>query len=761
MRRGKKPAEQEQVLPILYLGKKSKYIHSVDFHFLTAQSSAEGHSFEEEHGSWEFDTVRAAPSDTSRHSSESVQTSNDSEAMIDLTRKPQVNARVPTSFRVLFGEDKTGGESDSFRIPMSSRSRGNTPIPPPNFAAPVQLKNEISPPKRDINDEKETELHHHPDFVFPPRSIPSRLANRNLSVSGSPPDDDDFPSPERSRLLPLGPGHGHGRGIGEATMSTSSLANKAPPISADDSSGNNNTIKPVPAYRERRTSRGVPDISIPPADTVGSVTMVLDSPLGLSSGVNSVHTNHGSSPPKQAVRFPFGRQRSQSSTTAPSGSTPRRTNMFPNDFHFPPVAATATMAGPSLPLPVFTTTRGRTHNAMSPSHGSISSSSDHSRSPAAHQTTHSLDNSTSISNHVFSKDISGSSFASAELGQVLSVSSATQNANMPSEGQQRISPISAHPLSRKPSVTRQASVAVMETVHSTAVAVSLDTTHGKVDSHAVAPVPGLKDVLRVPSVTTDMHLGIADLLPPSPSASSAGRRFFSPTPSSLNPNIRQLEPNQSLASPNLLPVQTAPPSPSLLYQDRTQNNDLVLDIRSSTDTPTTGVSANTVTAQTAISHPTSSLTTLGPIIRPLDFDNLMSSHEFTHNELSRTVDELVQWLSIVQSGLTSILDRTVPVNGSSTIFEGSPIDELDLARTHEDETFDESKLSNSVNEDVGDLLEDEIDSSVISYEQFLASMHKERKESVESELSSGDDPDDVSAVELTVHPSKQLAAFVS
>lgn len=35
----------------------------------------------------------------------------------------------------------------------------------------------------------------------------------------------------------------------------------------------------------------------------------------------------------------------------------------------------------------------------------------------------------------------------------------------------------------------------------------------------------------------------------------------------------------------------------------------------------------------------------------------MDSHEATHSELARTVEDLAQWLSVVEIGLSSILDK--------------------------------------------------------------------------------------------------------
>lgn len=48
---------------------------------------------------------------------------------------------------------------------------------------------------------------------------------------------------------------------------------------------------------------------------------------------------------------------------------------------------------------------------------------------------------------------------------------------------------------------------------------------------------------------------------------------------------------------------------------------------------------------------------MGPPLRPLDFAPLMHSHEATHTQLARTVEDLAQWLSVVEFGLTQMLDK--------------------------------------------------------------------------------------------------------
>lgn len=50
---------------------------------------------------------------------------------------------------------------------------------------------------------------------------------------------------------------------------------------------------------------------------------------------------------------------------------------------------------------------------------------------------------------------------------------------------------------------------------------------------------------------------------------------------------------------------------------------------------------------------------------PLDFAPLVHSHEETHTQLARTVDDLAQWLSVLELGLSQMLDK----GGATTIEE--------------------------------------------------------------------------------------------
>ena len=56
---------------------------------------------------------------------------------------------------------------------------------------------------------------------------------------------------------------------------------------------------------------------------------------------------------------------------------------------------------------------------------------------------------------------------------------------------------------------------------------------------------------------------------------------------------------------------------------------------------------------------------MGPPVRPLDFSALVASDEAMHAELARTVDDLAQWLGVVEAGLAQMLETA----GEPTIEE--------------------------------------------------------------------------------------------
>ena len=115
--------------------------------------------------------------------------------------------------------------------------------------------------------------------------------------------------------------------------------------------------------------------------------------------------------------------------------------------------------------------------------------------------------------------------------------SRAHSANALSEGVPTTTQNLGSQLPRRMSITRQASVAVMEGVGVGRISPAISST-GVSPERSEVPVPGLKDVLKIPSFPpSEMRIGMTDLLPPSPSAASANRRFFAPTPSSLSTSM--------------------------------------------------------------------------------------------------------------------------------------------------------------------------------------------------------------------------------
>ncbi|KAJ7072419.1 Pkinase-domain-containing protein [Mycena amicta] len=164
--------------------------------------------------------------------------------------------------------------------------------------------------------------------------------------------------------------------------------------------------------------------------------------------------------------------------------------------------------------------------------------------------------------------------------------------------------------------------------------------------------PGLKDVLKIPSLTSELthHLGISDLLPPSPSAVGYSPRTFVASASQLGTstlpdNSTQYSAFREAASTSNMPFSLGLPrtsSPPAL-EPRTHRQ-------------------------------SASLTSLGPAIRPLDYAALIPG-ENTHSELARTIDHLSQWLSILETGLANMLDTLIYASTITEEQEGSSTDQ--------------------------------------------------------------------------------------
>ncbi|KAH0827791.1 kinase-like domain-containing protein [Lanmaoa asiatica] len=208
------------------------------------------------------------------------------------------------------------------------------------------------------------------------------------------------------------------------------------------------------------------------------------------------------------------------------------------------------------------------------------------------------------------------------------------------------------PLRKKPSLIRQASVAVMDStpvsplippVRPFAVRDRSGSSSSKGSDSANSTkslvLPGLKDAVKVPFLTSEHQMGMTDLLlPPSPLAivPSSQPNILSPTPlGSHNLGIRADANASTTSLPNTR--SSSPPR-----TDRRGKSGF-----------------------TKFSHATSlSLTsvpvesTFGPPIQPLDFVSLTDSQEATNSYLARTVDDLTRWFSVIEVGFANMLEQS-------------------------------------------------------------------------------------------------------
>lgn len=126
-----------------------------------------------------------------------------------------------------------------------------------------------------------------------------------------------------------------------------------------------------------------------------------------------------------------------------------------------------------------------------------------------------------------------------------------------------------------------------------------------------------------------------DLLPPSPSTANYSSRVFAPPPSALSSSVVHSADRSALVS---------------LANSSTISLGLAR-AHSPTFDPSHPNFHSSSFSSNVLPH-----SLLGPAVRPLDFGALMTSHESTHSELAKTVEDLSQWLLLVEKGLSAMLD---------------------------------------------------------------------------------------------------------
>ena len=127
----------------------------------------------------------------------------------------------------------------------------------------------------------------------------------------------------------------------------------------------------------------------------------------------------------------------------------------------------------------------------------------------------------------------------------------------------------------------------------------------------------------------------------------------------------------------------------------------------------------------------------------------MSSHKMTHAALARSVDELVQWLGVVEPGLNGVLARTAPgaanvngaIEGDLTGAFGESNGRLERVREDEEghseaeDTADRTRIVAEPEElEALDEQDEEgrIDADPGSFEQFLANVHRQKQRRADS-----------------------------
>lgn len=475
---------------------------------------------------WEFDTVRGPVSEAL-----SALVNNDSSEPAPFATVRPSTAKLPTSLRVLFDNDEAA-PPDPFRIPgFHGTPRNNAPSPIPTPSAAIAHSRDRSAIKRAMaqnNDSDDGPSLSKATFAFPAANSRAR-SRMDTHNTGTP--DDSWDESNSS----FSPSEHH------LPLRRPSMSNVSDEM---DMSVSAETVQSSPFQTIR--DRG----------TTGHLQSAEDSPPAGETVL--------------PIRTTSIRDESRNSVSSVQSGDHSFTFPQARDFQFPqtPVASTA---HERLPESFGSPPGRRTHDRASPTH--LSTSSINIPSPISHHPTHSLDmpSSSTISRH------QPSSVPSSGPPPLSRARSATPSTDSRAPDY-NVAPLAVgfQPPSRKPSLTRLASVAVMETMQTMQMPMtppvkpfargrSGSSNSGKSD----VVVPGLKDVLKVcyaisinksrrlmtnpqiPSLSSEHHLGMSDLLPPSPSAVTTNMKVFTATSSNLSNSVTSAEHSHGQSPPNI------------------------------------------------------------------------------------------------------------------------------------------------------------------------------------------------------------------
>ncbi|KAH7927120.1 hypothetical protein BV22DRAFT_301900 [Leucogyrophana mollusca] len=309
-------------------------------------------------------------------------------------------------------------------------------LPPPplrNTPSPTPLSPSIIPsPARErstlrrspaVDSTDEVQLVKHNDFAFPPRTVSRAKSKLSTSV----------PTPGEDETL-LGEPATRDDRVASPTSTTEGDWHFAEPSDEPDPMPTQNT-PPSP-----HSTRALPNIEIPP-------------PLQSTSDTASTPPLSLSPPEFTSSRPGITAKQSRNNLIAPAAGGPFSAgDRYPGSaagFQFPPPSRALASAGPSIASAY----HPRSHTRVSPTHASASSVSNFLPN---HQTGHSLD----LSSHLQPQrpPPTGPLPLPPSVSRVRSANAATPDSPSMAEASAGVSS-----LSRKPSLNRQASVAIMET----------------------------------------------------------------------------------------------------------------------------------------------------------------------------------------------------------------------------------------------------------------------------------------------------------
>ncbi|KAG6813319.1 hypothetical protein H0H92_012132 [Tricholoma furcatifolium] len=552
---------------------------------------------EEDENPWEFETVRGRSFRSGLDEDEnSVSLHGGSEENIPQAtiRSTPQSSTLPSSLRALFEDD----------------------------SAPQQPQPVLRPPAFPISSHPGTPS---PPSSFPPSASPS--PGKDRTIMKRPPILDpagDEPT-IRQKTFVYPP-----RGM---TRSRSKLSSSVPG-SDDEIALFDSSLAPSPRILPSLSMEFLSDTSKKSvlSDHLSTRTpLELDTPSLPSENedLTSDETSPSATitpglPPSAAgsTRPLMGRRRSKSTGEALGPRRNGRADLdlaSPSAFQFPPSSPSS---GKALPP----------HSRLSPNHSNSAANNLHT----AHQATFSLDTSTSTRPKPVTIHLS-SSF------------SRTRSATTPPASEVQ-PPLQKSQVNETPLIPQLKSFAL------------LDRAKNGIDngSSPSSAAPGLKDVLKIPSLTSEHQLGMSDLLPPSPSASAYTARNFFASSSNLSSSVTNSDylrqhsafgdmaaaaaSSFSLGNP---PMRTTPPplrrtvtEPSLLASTPTSSERGALHAR-----------------EPSMDNLINSTPLHGPPIRPLDYTRLIMVDN-TYTELARTIDNLTQWLTVVEVGLNGMLGKS-------------------------------------------------------------------------------------------------------